>query len=275
MAGSCGVGLALEVGGALTPGMESGSCPSFSEFRRAGACRSRTHRGRLRAAWSRPAPRQVEDRAGVAGQVLGQLDLGLEFQPGPGFAVTPCRAWWGRLAGVVGSMHCGPGRCAVVGRMPGRCGGHRRWSEGRFRVPGDHLEEARWEIRFGVVSTARPTPWSGRVIPSGTRPFTGFPPQGCRGWVQEETSVSSFVSECTAAAVMVVVTAGAGAVESAPFDQSFKHRMAQGRFLLEAGRMADALREFEAATMPEGRKDAEVHTPWRVSDWTSVGSQVR
>ncbi len=52
----------------------------------------------------------------------------------------------------------------------------------------------------------------------------------------------------------------AGADDSA-LESSFRHRMVQGRFLLDAGKKADALRQFEAAAeMSEGRRDVEVHT---------------
>ena len=75
--------------------------------------------------------------------------------------------------------------------------------------------------------------------------------------------VSRFASEVLlAAALVVAATPGAAMADgdgSAPLS-SFSHRMAQGRFFLDAGQARQALAEFEAAALlPDGQSRPEVH----------------
>lgn len=71
------------------------------------------------------------------------------------------------------------------------------------------------------------------------------------------SSVAVFVAFLWAAiAAPAVAVADESGIES-----SFRHRMVQGRFLLDAGKKADALGQFEAAAeMSEGRRSVELHT---------------
>ena len=75
--------------------------------------------------------------------------------------------------------------------------------------------------------------------------------------------VSRFASEVLLATALVVLAAPGAAMAdgdgSAPLS-SFSHRMAQGRFFLDAGQAREALAEFEAAALlPDGQSRAEVH----------------
>ncbi len=73
--------------------------------------------------------------------------------------------------------------------------------------------------------------------------------------------VSRFAFEVLfAAALMVTAVPAAAMADGSAHLSSFSHRMAQGRFFLDAGQARQALAEFEAAVLlPDGQARAEVH----------------